>query len=228
MINQISSNQLQQIPICSITTINQAINVTNSYWNINSDNQIGGIMAFGPLNSGFWNKVGLDWNQWQLGIKLNNMSDWTAFGVDPNQVISQNTSMFSVGSNLTFSESVNPTQSMLNINTTLVGVKNTFAVSKLGFGQIIYNSTLAGSQTPMNATIQQLFTASATPVLFTTAYRGLGLPATAWTFFSNLMEIVTKGSFDCTTDFADGVNYGTCIAFAPCSSFSNLWQQFAF
>lgn len=62
------------------------------------------------------------------------MSDWTAFGVDPNQVISQNTSMFSVGSNLAFSESENPTQGMLNINTTLVGVKSTFAVSKLGFG----------------------------------------------------------------------------------------------
>lgn len=62
------------------------------------------------------------------------MSDWTAFGVPADQVIDENTSMFSVGSNLTFSESVNPTQSMLNINTTLVGVKHTFAVSNFGFG----------------------------------------------------------------------------------------------
>lgn len=69
-----------------------------------------------------------------MGIKLNNMSDWTAFGVPADQVIGQNTSMFSIGSNLTFSESVNPTQSMLNINTTLVGVSETFAVSNFGFG----------------------------------------------------------------------------------------------
>lgn len=80
----------------------------------------------------------------------------------------------------------------------------------------------------MNATIQQLFSAISTPVIFTTDYRGLGLPANAWNLFANLMEIVTKGSFDCNTFPFDGVTYGACIAYAPCSDYSNLWQEFAF
>lgn len=86
----------------------------------------------------------------------------------------------------------------------------------MGFGQIIYNTT-QGVQTPANQTVQQLFSSNQTPVLFTAAFRGLGLPAAAWNSFANLMEVVTKGAFDCSTDMAYGVNYGLCLAYAPCS-----------
>lgn len=63
--------------------------------------------------------------------------------------------------------------------------------------------------------------------MFTPAFRGLGLPAAAWNTFSNLMEVLTKGQFDCSTEMMDGVEYGFCISYAPCSSFTNVWN-FAF
>jgi hypothetical protein len=40
-------------------------------------------------------------------MKLNNMTDWTAFGVPTDQVFTQNSSYFSIGENLVFSEFVN-------------------------------------------------------------------------------------------------------------------------
>lgn len=133
MIDKISSNQLQQLPVCAITTLNLATNVTNSYWNYeNASTSIGGIIGFGPGNIDYWQQVGKNWNQYQLGIKLNNMSDWTGFGVPKDQIITQSTSMLSIGSNIVSSGIL--TLGTLNFNTTLVGVKNTFAASNFGFG----------------------------------------------------------------------------------------------
>lgn len=52
----------------------------------------------------------------QLGLKLNNMTDWTAFGVPADVPVSQNSSYFSIGENLSFSESVyDIPQHMINI-----------------------------------------------------------------------------------------------------------------
>jgi hypothetical protein len=65
------------------------------------------------------------------------MSDWTAFGVPTGQIITQSASMFSIGENIVSSGIL--TLGTLNFNTTLVGVKTTFAVSNFGFGQIVYN-----------------------------------------------------------------------------------------
>lgn len=62
---------------------------------------------------------------------------------------------------------------------------------------------------------------------FTPAFRGLGLPAAYWNTFSNLMEVLTKGQFDCSTEMMYGVNYGFCVAYDSCSKFSNVWN-FAF
>lgn len=60
--------------------------------------------------------------------------------------------------------------------------------------------------------------------MFTPSFRGLGLPAAAWNTFSNLMEVLTKGQFDCSTEMLYGVNYGFCVSYAPCSQFSNVWK----
>jgi len=87
------------VPVCSIQTVNSATNVTASYWNFDGYNYTGGILGFGPQNTKFWQQtVGTSWSQYQLGIKLNNMTDWTPFNVQ-NEVF-QNRSYFSIGENL--------------------------------------------------------------------------------------------------------------------------------
>jgi hypothetical protein len=126
MIDYISSSYISQFPVCAITSLHLATTVTNSYWNYeNASTPIGGVMAFGPLNTDFWNKVGSSWTKYQLGIKLNNMSDWTAFGVPTDQILTQSASMLSIGENILSSDIL--TIGTLNFNTTLVGVKTTFA-----------------------------------------------------------------------------------------------------
>jgi hypothetical protein len=112
---------------------------------------------------------------------------------------------------------------MLSINSTLINGRYGFSANSLGFGQIIYDNLL-GVQTPTNQTVQQLFSSSAIPVLPSPAFRGLGLPAAAWTSFSNLMEVVTRGQFDCSTEMQNGVNYGFCISYTSCGNFQNIWQ----
>jgi hypothetical protein len=77
-------------------------------------------------------------------------------------------------------------------------------MSNFGFGQIIYNNSGSGNNNPANQTVSSLLSGTSASVLVTPAFRGLGLPSAAWYSFSNLMEIVTKGQFDCFTD----LNYG--------------------
>jgi len=154
------------------------------------------------------------------------MTDWTAFGVDFNQTgIFQNGSYFSIGENLVFPEFVN-TERMINVNATAASNTNvSYTLSSLGFGIVNY-PTVAGLLSPVSQYMQLLYS-SAVSAVFTPAFRGIGLPAAAWNTFSNLMEVLTKGQFDCATEMMDGVNYGFCVAYAPCSAFSNVWK-FAF
>lgn len=72
--------------------------------------------------------------------------------------------------------------------------------------------------------MQNLLVEAETHVFFNPAFRGLGLPHYAWSTFSNLMEVVTKGQFDCSTDMQDGVEYGFCISYTGCASFTNVWK----
>lgn len=112
---------------------------------------------------------------------------------------------------------------MISINATAYSSNNvSYTLSNLGFGLINYPTT-PGILSPVSQYIQTLYS---TPIsaVFTPAFRGLGLPAAAWNTFSNLMEVLTKGQFDCTTEMSNGVNYGFCVAYAPCSSFTNVWN----
>lgn len=72
--------------------------------------------------------------------------------------------------------------------------------------------------------MQNLLVEAETHVFFNPAFRGLGLPHYAWSTFANLMEVVTKGQFDCSTDMQDGVEYGFCISYTGCASFTNVWK----
>jgi len=63
-----------------------------------------------------------------------------------------------------------------------------------------------------------------THVFFNPSFRGLGLPASAWNTFSNLMEVVTRGQFDCSTVMSNGVTFGSCIAYTSCANFTNVWN----
>jgi hypothetical protein len=54
MTDILSADQLLQLPVCAITTVNSATSVTNSYWNIEGYNYTGGILGFGPGNTQFW------------------------------------------------------------------------------------------------------------------------------------------------------------------------------
>lgn len=63
----------------------------------------------------------------------------------------------------------------------------------MGFGQVVYQfDNETGNDNPANATFQSLLNSNSTPVMFTPAFRGLGLPAAAWQTFSNMMEVITK------------------------------------
>jgi len=66
MIDQISpsSNMLQELPICAITTINSATSVTQNYWNTIGYDYNAGVIGFGPGNTEFWNQVGTNWVQY--------------------------------------------------------------------------------------------------------------------------------------------------------------------
>jgi hypothetical protein len=76
------------------------------------------------------------------------MTDWTAFGVPSNVSVSQNTSFFAIGENLSFSESFyNNPQHMINI-TAASGVR-TFSMQNLSFGLVTYPS-VAGLLSPKN------------------------------------------------------------------------------
>ena len=44
----LSADSSLQLPVCAINTVNSATNVTNSYWNIEGYDYIGGILGFGP------------------------------------------------------------------------------------------------------------------------------------------------------------------------------------
>jgi hypothetical protein len=71
--------------------------------------------------------------------------------------------------------------------------------------------------------MQNLLFDAETHVFFNPAFRGLGLPHYAWSTFANLMEVVTRGQFDCSTEMLDGVTYGFCISYTSCASFTNVW-----
>jgi hypothetical protein len=89
-----------------------------------------------------------------MGIKLNNMTDWTPFGVPTNQTVTQNVSTFAIGQNLSassFPETLN--SNMLSFTTETVNDTTLFSANSLGFAQIIYNTT-QGVQTPVNQTVQ--------------------------------------------------------------------------
>ena len=93
-------------------------------------------------------------------------------------------------------------------------------MSSLGFGQVNFST---GGVAPSSTYLQSLYSSS-TPVVFTPSFRGLGLPAGAWNTFANSMEILTKGSFDCTTTSVDGSSMGYCLAYTGCGGFTNVWS----
>ncbi len=113
---------------------------------------------------------------------------------------------------------------MINI-TAAPGVR-TFSLANLSFGLVTYPA-IKGLLSPANQTMQNLLAAQETfetHVFFNPSFRGLGLPHYAWNTFSSLMEVVTRGQFDCSTDMSNGVTYGFCIAFSGCASFTNVWS----
>lgn len=155
-------------------------------------------------------------------LKLNNMTDWTAFGVPTDQVFTQNSSYFVIGENIQFAEYVN-INTMISINATAYSSNNvSYTLSNFGFGLVNYPS-IAGLLVPVSQYIEPLFSSQVSAV-FTPAFRGLGLPAAAWNTFGNLMEVLTKGQFDCSTEMENGVTYGFCVAYASCSQFTNVWK----
>lgn len=156
------------------------------------------------------------------------MTDWTAFSVSPSEDFEPSQSIFQIGQNLTLSDEEWYKQSSISVNTTAsAGVQTTYSMSNFGFGQIVYTNSGTGNNNPSNSTIQSLLSGTSASVLVTPAFRGLGLPSAAWNSFSNLMEIVTKGQFDCFTEIENGVTVGWCFAYSSCRSFDNLWS-FAF
>ena len=113
---------------------------------------------------------------------------------------------------------------MINITAT-PGVR-TFSLRNLSFGLVTY-PTFAGLLSPKNQTMQALLHSDVPDdihVFFNPSFRGLGLPHYAWSTFSNLMEVVTRGQFDCSTDMRNGVTYGFCISYTSCASFTNVWN----
>ena len=108
------------------------------------------------------------------------------------------------------------------INITAASGVGTFSMSNLSFGLVTYP---AGLKSPENQTMQNLLAGELeTYVFFNPSFRGLGLPQLAWNTFSNLMEVVTRGQFDCSTDMSNGVTYGFCISYTSCASFTNVWN----
>ena len=78
----------------------------------------------------------------------------------------------------------------------------TISMQNLSFGLVNYagGSNTSGLLSPQSQTMQNLFPNTQDMyVFFNPAFRGLGLPHYAWASFSNLMEVSTKGNFDCNT-----------------------------
>ena len=88
-------------------------------------------------------------------------------------------------------------------------------MDSFGFGQVM-NGTQS-FESILNSDVVEDYSSDANQTIITPSFRGLGLPATQYRKFTNLLSIASNGGSNCDGSFK-------CVLSQSCSAYPDLWD----